>query len=428
MTSFPIRIIVLGLAWAIVGGCMAAPGGVYEEGDFSDLGKADAYTRRSGRKTAQARRVPWSGYYWSMIRGELVMGWEDGAGRQELTALGVDEFDNCIDSYEEECVALIDELAVDDGRALSPLMKFDLYVRRRLEDEFGPGEAPADHYSHASRWELDHHYIGDDEEHPKWEARGYAGKCIGWALSTFDWDEPTTDQVIGGILFRPADVKGILAAIYNGAQFFIPEDLVMGTEYHTAHLGDEDYDAEQAYADVEPHLFVQALYATIGEGRMLEADLDPGDGVWNYPIYRFELKWTRETRTSTVLEVEVKIFYANDEVGIDEVFSTDPERPDLLSRVLTFELHVPRSWDGDLTRARRGRWTGESIDNHPDALLLGIEEGWRETIEEYRGDPNMGLEVNFDLILPFGGEGGWDPMVDDLLAEYYSASARSEDP
>lgn len=402
-------------------GCTAETGNmpVEEEEEIYDEafwaaqeGKEDG-VRRTGTVTREADTVPWSGYYWSMLRGELVMGWDDHEGRQVWTEADVMAFDDCIDDYSSRCVSLLNRMAGDNGERLSPMMKFDYYTRLYLEEQNGEGGSPYTAYSHAAKWELENHFIGDNEQHRYWDSRGYAGKCIGWALATMENPEPTEDVELLGITFRPADIKGYYASIYNGAQFFVPEDQVIGEEFH-----DANGSGQEAYDDVEPDDFMRALMSTIGEGRMLEGDLDPGDGVWNYPMHRFEAKWTR--KSSTRVSVSVKIFYANDEVGLDDVFSTNSRRPDLLSRTLTFDLRVSRTWNGDLTRATSGTWTGESVDTHPDVVIMGLEEGWRTSIYEYR-NTDMNTEVNFQLIKRFKRGNVWTPLIDTLIGDYTAA-------
>jgi hypothetical protein len=363
--------------------------------------------------TAQATRIPWSGYYWSMLNGELVRGWNDQNGRSEWSEKEVRDFDACLESYTDSCKQLLSTMTGERGVKLSPLMKFDWYVRLILERQYGPGGAPASSFTHAARWELDHHYIGENANHPYWESRYYAGKCIGWALSTLYYDEPTREGEIGGVLFKPADIKGFLASIYNGAQFFVPENMVVGNEYHDA----AGQSTPENYEDVKPVDFVRALAATIAQGKILEGDLDPGDSVWNHPIHKYALS-VKDARPG-VVSVDATLHYANDVVGIDEVFSTNPARPDLLSQELTFELDVPEGWGGDLLKATGGRWTGVSVDQHPDVLIMGLEEKWREEIYEYRGT-KMNNDVNFPLLKRAPGPGGtWVPLVDDLLARYY---------
>lgn len=377
------------------------------------MGLVPSAPAQSGNKlAAQASRAPWSGYWWSMQNGELVLGWSSASGRKAWSESEVRAFDACLDQYTTTCKAMMDGHLADKGRRLSPLMKFDLWVRRWLEAQHGAGGAASTLFTHAARWELDHHYIGDDPDHPHADSAGYAGKCIGWALANFDWDEPTTDRVLLGLAFEPADIKGLLASIYNGAQFFVPEDKWVGNAYHD----NEGSDSAEYYDDVYPHDFVRALYATIGQGTMLEGDLEPGDGVWNYPIYKYELR--PGTAKNGKVGVSATIHYADDEVGLDQVFSTNPARPDLKSRDLTFELDVPAGWDGDLAKATGGRWTGAAIDTHPDALILGLEPDWRTAIQDYK-NTQMNEEVNFSLIKRLKVGGTWTPIVDVLLADYY---------
>lgn len=361
----------------------------------------------------QAERTPWSGYWWSMQNAELVLGWSSATGRKEWTPEEVLAFDACIESTSTPCKAMMDGHAADGGKRLSPLMKFDLWVRRWLEAQNGVGGSASTMYSHAAKWELDHHYIGDNADHPHAGSAGYAGKCIGWALANFDWSEPTTTTTLLGVKFEPADIKGILASIYNGAQFFVPDDLWLGNAYHD----NEGSDSAEYYEDVYPHDFVRALYATIGKGKMLEGDLDPGDGVWNYPIYKYELR--PGTPKNGKVAVSATIHYADDEVGIDQVFSTVAGRPDLKSRELTFELDLPASAGTDLSKATGGRWTGASVDTHPDALILGLEPTWRTDIQDYKST-QMNEEVNFPLIKRLKVGTTWKSIVDVLLEGYYA--------
>jgi|GEM_PF-1998945 len=388
----------------------------------ASLTKLLAYAQKLGYVTvtaanstlaAQAKRTPWSGYWWSMQNGELVLGWSSATGRKAWTPAEVKAFDACLESTTTACKTLMDGHTADAGKRLSPLMKFDLWVRRWLESKNGVGGSASTMYTHAARWELDHHYIGDNDDHPHAGSAGYAGKCIGWALANNDWDEPTVNKALLGVGFEPADIKGILASIYNGGQFFVPDDLWVGNAYHD----NEGSDSAEYYDDVHPHDFVRALVATIGKGNLLEGDLDPGDGVWNYPIYKYELR--PGVPKNGKVAVGATIWYANDEVGIDEVFSTNAARPDLLSRVLTFELDLPASANGDLTKATGGRWTGASVDTHPDALILGLEPTWRVDIHDYKST-QMNQEVNFPLIKRLKIGATWTPIVDQLLADYYA--------
>jgi hypothetical protein len=359
---------------------------------------------------AVAARKSWSGTYWGMLDGALARGWSS-APRKQYSESEVRAFDACLSSYTSTCKTKISTMAGTNGEKLSPLMKFDFMVRKQLEAKYGTGGAPTSMYSHAAKWELDNHYIGNNTSHRYWSSRGYAGKCIGWALANFDYAEPTTTKKLDGVTFTPADIKGLLASIYNGAQFFIPEDKVIGHEFHD----NPGSDSQEYYDDVGPHELVQALFATVAKGTLLEGDLEPGDGVWNYPIHEYKL--TIKSQSARKATVDAKLYYSNDEVPYDFVSPTD--RSDILSRTLSFELDLPTGWNGDLGKATGGRWLGESQDTHPDVLILGIEPGWRDAIYDYR-NTDMNTEVNFPLLKRAQLRGNaWTPIVDDLLARYY---------
>ena len=374
---------------------------------------ADVASTTQGQRSVSADRVGWSGYWWSMLNGELALGWSDGHGRQVWTPAQVREFDACLSQTTATCERLLGDMGANMGRKLSPLMKFDLWARGELASRKGGiGQVAWSEFTHAARWELDNHYIGDNRDHRYWDSRGYAGKCIGWALATMFWDEPARELELGGVVFEPADLKGMLATIYNGAQFFVPEELSSGNAFHN----NANSDSQAFYDDVLPREMFQALAVTLDQGKMIEADLEPGDGVWNYPIHAYDVSW-KQVRPGTVSGTLV-LHHANDEVAIDGVFSTVAGRPDLLTRELPFELTVPAGWDGDLASATASRWVGAAVDTHPDAVILGLEDGWRTTIYEYSGT-QMKTEVNFQLIKRVKVGTKWVPLVDQLLASYY---------
>jgi len=116
------------------------------------------------------------------------------------------------------------------------------------------------------------------------------------------------------------------------------------------------------------------------------------------------------------VNVGIKIWYADDEVELDAVFSNQSgKRMDFKTRSYTFQLKVPKEWDGELESATSAKWTKKSINNHPDALILGLEDGWKELILEY-ADSEMENEVNFDVLK---SHDGFELLVDKLLNTYY---------
>lgn len=368
------------------------------------------------KESHEAKRTPWGGYWWSMQRGELVMGWEDGKGRRSWPEADIKKFDTCLDSYSADCKKLFNVIAKDKGVHLSPMMKFDYFVRLQIEKKYGPNNSYKNEYTHAAKWEFDNHYIGENSKHRYWSSRGYAGKCIGWALSTFDYDEPTVEKEIGGVIFKPSDIKGMLAAIYNGAQFFVPEDQVIGKEFRA-----DEKDAS-VYEDVYPKDFIISLQKTVKQGKMLEADLDPSDGVWNYPVYKYDLMWAPLKKG--VIQGSIKIYYPSDEVDLNQVFSITKPREDMRDRTLDFEMKVSSDFDGDFSQVKdNGTWVGDAVEKHPDAVILGLEDNWRTTIYEYK-NTEMKQEVNYPLIKRVKVGNKWQPVVDGLIKDYFKKASK----
>jgi hypothetical protein len=364
----------------------------------------------AGNAAKRATRTPWSGYWWSMERAETALGWTDLGYRRTWTEDDARGFDQCLATTSASCEQRLNTMASDKGRALSPLMKFDLWTRRELAARKGGLQNVSySEFSHATRWELDNQFIGDDTDHPYWEARDYAGKGFGWALAAMTHDEPMNDVELQGIVFTPADVKAILASMYDGAKFFVPQTLVAGTQV----LGGSATVA--AYEDVSPADLLAALTATVDQGDMLEADLDPSEATWNFPVFGYDLTWQK---SGAKLTGTLVLHHASDDVGIDQVFSGNPARPDLKKRSLDFEMDVAADWKGDLTRPTASRWVGTAVDNHPDSVVVGVEDDWRDAL--YEQASSLKSEVNFQLLKRAKSGSGWRALADDLLDGYYA--------
>ncbi len=299
----------------------------------------------------------------------------------------------------------------NNGAALSPMMKFDLWVKKQVDAVYAEGTAVS-MYSRATNNELKIHYI-TGPEHRHYESSGFAGKCTGWSLSNMDYTEPTAIKTIDGVSFTPADIKGILAAIYNGAQFFVPDEMVLGNAFRT-YAPDN---TPEIHADPLPHDLIIGFEKHIKkEKKIIVADMDPSEGVWNHPVYSYSVKL--DAPKGGKVQGSMIINYANDEVAIDEVFTTNKARPDLINRTITFELTVPANWDNKMTSVKSSKWVGDSVDKHPDSLIFGLEKDWRKSIYEYK-NTEMKLEVNYQLIKKVNLGAGFKIMVDELLTKYY---------
>ena len=361
--------------------------------------------------SGKASSVSWGGHWWTMRNGELALGWDDLKSRKNYSVAQANQFDACISAATAACKKLIQSHIKNNGVALSPMMKFDLWVKKQVDAVYAEGSAVS-MYSRATNNELKIHYI-TGPEHRHYEASGFAGKCTGWSLSNMDYSEPTTTKTIDGITFTPADIKGILAAIYNGAQFFVPNEMVLGNAFRN-YAPDN---TPEIKADPLPHDLIVAFEKHIKtDKKIIVADMDPTEGVWNHPVYGYSVKLDAP-KAGKVLGTMI-INYANDEVNTDEVFTTNTARPDLLNRTISFELTVPKSWDKKINSVKSSKWIGESVNKHPDSLIFGLETGWRKSIYEYK-NTDMKLEVNYQLIKKVNLGSGFKIIVDDLLTKYY---------
>jgi len=133
-------------------------------------------------------------------------------------------------------------------------------------------------------------------------------------------------------------------------------------------------------------------------------------------IYAYDVKL--DAPKDSKVNGTITIHYAKDEVEIDEVFTTNKNRTDLTNRVLSFELNVPASWDKKISSIKSSKWVGESVDKHPDSLILGLEKDWRKSIYEYK-NTDMKLEVNYQLIKKVNLGAGFKVIVNELLNKYY---------
>lgn len=362
--------------------------------------------------SGEANKLSWGGHWWTMRGGELALGWDNQDGRKEYSLAEAKKFDECISSTTAACKKLIDSHLKTKGEELSPMMKFDLWVKKQVDAVYAPGSAVS-MYSRATHNELKIHYI-TGPEHRHYSSSGFAGKCTGWSLSNMDYAEPTMTKTIDGIVFTPADIKGILAAIYNGAQFFVPDEMVLGNAFRAEGEGNNDV----YYADPAPHDLINAFEKHIKKDKKIViADMEPNEGVWNHPIHGYSAKL--EAPKGNKVKGKMIIKYAKDEVGIDDVFTTNPKRSDLTERALEFELTVPAGWDKKLTSVKESRWLGDSAHKHPDSLIFGLEKDWRKAIYEYK-NTDMKLEVNYQLIKKVNLGGGYKIIVDELLKKYYA--------
>ncbi len=119
------------------------------------------------------------------------------------------------------------------------------------------------------------------------------GHCNGWTAAAIRHAEPTKSVRRNGVVFTPADIKGLLAEIY-----IYNETLnVAGSSY-----------------TINPGTFHAIIGNWLGRGlHPVGMEADPGEEKWNYPIYAYA--YSSAKRQNNQVEVKINLAYAKDSNG-----------------------------------------------------------------------------------------------------------------
>lgn len=197
----------------------------------------------------------------------------------------------------------------------APLEKYELLTNG---DESGP----------LVSWYKEHYYDPDTLD--------WYGHCGDWARAASFENYEIWPSSENNIVFRVGDKKGLLTLAHN-------QDI-----------------SEWGNANEFPQDFHYWLLYYIGEKkRAFIADLDAGEEIWNYPIYKYEM---HSNVSGNVKSVRVKIHYATDNV--------EPDYMGTLERTATYTYDL--FLDGD--KIVGGEWTGESIDDHPQQMFYTVAQ------------------------------------------------------
>jgi hypothetical protein len=119
------------------------------------------------------------------------------------------------------------------------------------------------------------------------------GHCNGWAAAAIRHAEPQNSVTRNGVVFTPADIKGLLAEIY------IFNDIIQ--------LAGGDY-------PLNAGVLHAVLANWLGRGsHPIGMEADPGEERWNYPVYGYAT--TSARRSDREVEVKLNIAYAKDSNG-----------------------------------------------------------------------------------------------------------------
>ena len=207
-----------------------------------------------------------------------------------------------------------------EGGITGPLAKYDqVYGTQAVAFEQSKGRVPRDNVQ-------------------EWE-----GFCHAWSAASVSEKEPRTAKTFKGIEFSPGEQKALLCGLH-----YSDTANTYGDRYGDG-LGSEDKNdltPEQVRLNLQNYVKQQ-------EGPLI-FDLDGGDQVWNYPVYQYEVSYT--DAGGGMVNGEMTLVAADDGVDI-EYQGTEP-----LIYTYTFTCRMA----GGSVVAGSGRWTGDSIDDHPD--------------------------------------------------------------
>jgi len=116
---------------------------------------------------------------------------------------------------------------------------------------------------------------------------GWHGHCNGWTAAAIRHAEPQRSVVRNGVVFTPADIKGLLAEIY----MYSPTEFLGGVGY-----------------TVNPGTFHVVICNWIGRGsHPVGMETTPGEEKWNYPVYSYACSFAK--RSEERVEVRMNVHY-----------------------------------------------------------------------------------------------------------------------
>jgi hypothetical protein len=243
------------------------------------------------------------------------------------------------------------------GHSPSPFEKYDAYVQTRT------GKNPG-----AVAWEAD-----TRNGHYNPNAEGWEGHCNGWSAASILTPEPKRSHFRNGIEFKVADMKGILSEVYMNTYCNFHGNRNWGRP------GDDQN-------DIYPDEFHRILMNYIASGKSaIVCDTDAGRMVWNFPLYRFESKWTTGWFDENKLKVTTVVYFADDNVRPDHIGTK------WFSQTLTYNLILDNQ--GNIVS---GEWTGDSRKNLPAFVWVPTGDAPNppnSNLENPRLDPKFVKEI-----------------------------------
>lgn len=390
----------------------------------------DEITYEEGTLVGRMGRIPWAGQWWSQSGGKMIKGW-NGASPSV-------SWDAAAKKWVREDVA--------DMNLASPLRKASEIILRQT------GQDPEADLR-------EDHVLSPIQKH-RYDSLGISygwwGHCNGWAAAALTEKEVMAPVTVEGVRLDVADFKAMLSEVcygmdsdFSGSRYNDPrgktalrdraeallaslatatpspkEDFKQWYEdlYNDWYDRDDykytntSYTAEtfkgtmewfvgyykekfiDAKADIHAHVFDAILVTLlVNQGRGAVMDMDSGPEVWNFPFHACEIVRTLKEDLADGgkrFSMQTKLYYQSD--GVDESILGVREHVNNY----TYEIDVDA--DGKMLESR---WTGDSVEDHPDFIWLPTYNSDQPT-----GDENPGL--------PYGTVKQW------MAEDHSSADAR----
>jgi hypothetical protein len=225
---------------------------------------------------------------------------------------------------------------------LSPLEKYDLYMKKAHGQTTNAAETEANR--------LDRSFVA-----------GADGHCDAWALASIVTPEPTQGVDMYGIHFSVGDLKALIVDSYeNYSNLF-----VYGQKYN---------DSSSDPLDIYPDQFQRVVQAELfDKGQPLIMDKDPGEEVWNTPIYKAEFQVVADATDSHTMHVTAYISTVS--AVKENAFANNPDYVGSVTvdYIYTYDLLGEKQGDGSFL-VKSGSWTGDSISDHPDFVSVFTDQ------------------------------------------------------
>jgi hypothetical protein len=191
---------------------------------------------------------------------------------------------------------------------------------------------------------------------PNWH-----GHCNGWTAATIRHAEPQQSVTRNGVVFTPADIKGLLADLY---------------------IYNHVEDLSGSSGNIQAGLFHAVVANWLGRGgHPLGMEADPGPEKWNYPAFTFNS--TSAKRSERQVEVKLNLVYAKESQG-------EYQKSPRIQRTKSFHYRLDLNAAGEITG---GQFYGDS--SRIDMLWVPLLPKPSKQPGHERGNPH----INVDRIL-----------------------------